>query len=63
MSQPKSEYDPMAGLRKEADGSLTDERTGITLERCEHCGEWEFPEDDSYGACARCLKTGRLPVI
>ena len=53
----------MAGVRREADGSFTDERTGLTLEKCEQCGEWEFPEDDSYGLCARCIEQGYTPVI
>jgi hypothetical protein len=61
MKKPEIVYDPMAGIREEADGSFTDEHTGITLERCERCGELEFPVDDSYGLCIRCIEAGHIP--
>ena len=51
----------MSGITKESDGSLTDDLSGLTLEQCENCGEWAFPEDDSYGLCADCIAAGHTP--
>ncbi len=59
--QMNLDYNPLAGLEIEADGSLTDERTGITLERCERCGAMDYPDDNSYGLCSDCLAAGFTP--
>jgi hypothetical protein len=54
----ETKYDPMAGLTRQADGSVTDDRSGVTLEVCERCNEFYDPsgiDDIVYtGLCDDC---------